>query len=168
MKKIIFSLFMLFFLVVSSMAQEGMWLLTQIDQLDLSKKGLTVAVADIYSKVKPAIYSAILQVGGGTGSFVSPEGLVLTNHHVAFTALQRASTTSSNYLTDGFLARTRNEEIKAPGYRALMVVDIQDVTKDIIEAATGISDPAEKDKKINAKIASMTEQIEKDKKDVKA
>ncbi len=168
MKKIIFSLFMLFYLVVSSMAQEGMWLLTQIDQLDLSKKGLTVAVADIYSKDKPAIYSAILQVGGGTGSFVSPEGLVLTNHHVAFTALQRASTTSSNYLTDGFLARTRNEEIKAPGYRALMVVDMQDVTKDIVEAAKGITDPTEKDKKVNAKIASMTELIEKDKKDVKA
>ena len=168
MKKINFSLFMLLVLAFSSMAQEGMWLLTQIDQLDLSKKGLTVAVADIYSKDKPAIYSAILQVGGGTGSFVSPEGLVLTNHHVAFTALQRASTTSSNYLTDGFLARTRNEEIKAPGYRALMVVDIQDVTKDIVEAATGISDPTEKDKKINAKIASMTELIEKDKKDVKA
>jgi hypothetical protein len=168
MKKINFTLFMLLFLAVSSMAQEGMWLLTQLDQLDLNKKGLAITVSDLYSKDKPALYSAILQVGGGSGSFVSPDGLVLTNHHVAYTALQRVSTTGSNYLTDGFLARTRGEEIKAPGYRALMVVEIKDVTGEVLDAASGITDPTEKDKKINAKIASMSDMIEKDKKDVRA
>ena len=168
MKKINFTLFMLLFLAVSSMAQEGMWLLTQLDQLDLNKKGLAIPIGELYSKDKPALYSAILQVGGGTGSFVSPDGLVRTNHHVAYTALQRVSTTGSNYLTDGFLARTRSEEIKAPGYRALMVVEIKDVTGEVLDAARGISDPTEKDKKINAKIAAMSEVIEKDKKDVKA
>ncbi|MDP1620875.1 MAG: S46 family peptidase [Bacteroidales bacterium] len=168
MKKVIFGFIFLLLLAATSIAQEGMWLLTQTDQLDLSKKGLAIQTSDLYNKDKPALYSAILQVGGGTGSFVSPDGLVLTNHHVAFTALQRASSTSANYLTDGFLARTRNEEIKAPGYRALMVVEIRDVTGEVSEAAKGITDPTEKDKKVNAKIASMTDLIEKDKKDIKA
>jgi len=168
MKKINIALFLLVFLSLPSFAQEGMWLLPQIGQLDLNKKGLTIPVSELYSKDKPALYSAILQVGGGTGSFVSPDGLVLTNHHVAFTALQRASTTGSNYLTEGFLARTRNEEIKAPGYRALMVTDIRDVTSEVQEAGKGIADPTEKEKKINARIVAMTDLIEKDKKDIKA
>ncbi|MEI7724912.1 MAG: S46 family peptidase [Bacteroidota bacterium] len=168
MKKINFTLVIMLFLSVSSWAQEGMWLLTQLGQLDLGSKGLAIPAGDLYSKDKPALYSAILQVGGGTGSFVSPDGLVLTNHHVAYTALQRVSSTSTNYLTEGFLARTQSEQIKAPGYRALMVVDISDVTGKILDAARGITDPTEKDKKINAEIVAMTDLIEKDKKDVKA
>lgn len=168
MKKINFTLSLLLFLAVSSFAQEGMWLLTQIDQLELNKRGLAIPAGDLYSKDKPALYSAILQVGGGSGSFVSPEGLVLTNHHVAYTALQRASTPGTNYLTDGFLARNRNEEIKAPGYQALMVLEIRDVTQEVVEAAKDITDPTERDKKINAKIVLMSDLIEKDKKDIKA
>ena len=168
MKKFLTGTFVLFCLATVSWAQEGMWLLTQLDQIDVNKRGLEIKASDLYSKDKPALFSAILQVGGGTGSFVSPEGLVLTNHHVAFTALQRASSTSSNYLADGFLARTRAEEIKAPGYRALMVTEIRDVTGEVTAAGKGISDATEKEKKINARIAEMTAAIEKDKKDVKA
>ena len=168
MKKFLTGTFVLFCLATVSWAQEGMWLLTQLDQIDVNKRGLEIKASDLYSKDKPALFSAILQVGGGTGSFVSPEGLVLTNHHVAFTALQRASSTSSNYLADGFLARTRAEEIKAPGYRALMVTEIRDVTGEVTAAGKGITDATEKEKKINARIAEMTAAIEKDKKDVKA
>jgi len=168
MKKINIGLFILLFTAMSSFAQEGMWMLTQLDQLELNKKGLEIQADDLYNKDKASLYSAILQIGGGTGSFVSPEGLVLTNHHVAFTALQRASTTSNDFLTKGFLATTRNDEIKAPGYRALMIVEIKDVTSEVLEAAKGITDPTEKDKKINAKIVTMTDVIEKDKKDIKA
>ena len=168
MKRFFTTCFILMFLALSSWAQEGMWLLTQLGQLDLNKKGLVIPASDLYSMDKPALFSAILQIGGGTGSFVSPDGLVLTNHHVAFMALQRASTTSANYLTDGFLAPTRKDEIKAPGYRALMVVEIKDITGEVLEAGKGIADPTEKDRKINAKIAGMTNLIEKDKKDIKA
>ena len=168
MKKISLSLVMVLLLCLSLFAQEGMWLLTQIDQLDLNKKGLAIPVSDLYNKDKPALYSAIIQIGGGTGSFVSPDGLVLTNHHVAYTALQRSSSTNSDYITKGYLALNRSEEIKAPGYRAFMVIDMKDVTQEVLEVAKGITDPIEKDKKINSKIAAMTDEYEKGKKDIKA
>jgi hypothetical protein len=168
MKKFFVSLSVFILIVLSSFAQEGMWLLSQIDQLDLNQKGLAIQVSDLYSKDKPALYSAILQVGGGTGSFVSPDGLVLTNHHVAYTALQRSSSTNNDFISKGYLAKTRNDEMKAPGYRALMVIEMKDVTQEVLEAVKGISDPTEKDKKINAKIVAMTDVLEKDKKDIKA
>lgn len=168
MKKSSFTLLILLLSGFLSFAQEGMWLLNQLDQLELNKKGLEIATTELYSKDKPALYSAILQVGGGTGSFVSPEGLILTNHHVAYTALQRSSSTEKDYLTKGFLAENRNAEIQAPGYRALMVIEMKDVTAEIETVAKGISDPTEKDKKINAKIEEMTSVIEKDKKDITA
>jgi hypothetical protein len=168
MRKISISLVMVVLLGLSSFAQEGMWLLNQIDQLDLNKKGLIIPVSDLYNKDKPALFSAILQIGGGTGSFVSPDGLVLTNHHVAYTALQRASSANSDYITKGYLALNRQDEMKAPGYRALMVIEMKDVTQEVLEAAKGITDPTEKDKKINAKIVAMTDGYKKDKKDINA
>jgi hypothetical protein len=162
----LFILIWIYFL--SARAQEGMWLLSQIGQLDLPAKGLQIPVNDIYNPGKPSLYNAIVQLGGGTASFVSPEGLLVTNHHVAFTALQRASSTSSDYLTNGFLAASRAAEIQAPGYQASVLLEMKDVTVEVATAAAGITDPVEAEKKINAKIIQMTELIEKDKKDIRA
>ena len=168
MKKLnLLCLFLLLF-AWSVRAQEGMWLLTQIGQLDLKKKGLQIKETDIYSENKPALYNAVVQLGGGTASFVSPDGLLLTNHHVAFAALQRSSDVTSDYITHGFLAGSRTEEIKAPGYRARLLTGLKDVTGEILDAAKGITDPMERQKKMDEKIASMTEAIEKDKPDVEA
>lgn len=146
-----------------ALAQEGMWMLTQLGQLDLNKKGLLIPVEDIYTPGNPCLANAILQLGGGSASFVSPEGLVVTNHHVAFTALQRASDVKNNFLSEGFLAKDHSAEIPAPGYQAKLMLEMKDVTADILAAAQGITDPVEKDKKINAQIAEITKTIrEKD------
>jgi len=161
-------LLLLCFTAVFSFAQEGLWLLSQIDELGLESKGLQIKTTDIYSPGQPGLYKAIVQVGGGTGSFVSPEGLIVTNHHVAFTALQRASSVNSNYLNDGFTAWTRQEEIQAPGYAALSMLEMKDVTDEVLAAGKKISDPAEKDKAINKKIAGMTEKLEEGKDDISA
>ncbi len=155
-------------LAIQSFAQEGMWLLSQIGQLDLNKKGLQLSVEEVYSKDKPAVYNAIVQLGGGTASFVSPEGLLVTNHHVAFGALQRTSSVGSDFITNGFLAGSRAEEIQAPGYRARLLVEMKDVTGEVTAAGAGITDAAEKDKKINEKIQAMTDAIEKEKDDIQA
>ncbi len=149
-------------------AQEGMWLLDQIGQLGLNKKGLLIQTDQIYSKDKAGLCNAVVQLGGGTASFVSPEGLLLTNHHVAYTALQRVSSVKSNYLTDGYLATRRTDEIQAPGYRALLLTEMSDVTNEVTAAGKDITDPVERDKTIQRKIASMTEEIENGKEDVRA
>jgi hypothetical protein len=153
---------------LSAVAQEGMWLLSQIGQLDLANKGLQIPVEKIYSPDKPCLANAILQLGGGSASFVSPEGLVVTNHHVAYTALQRASSVSSDYLVNGFLAKERSAEISAPGYQAMIMLKMKDVTAEVLAAAKGITDPVEKDKKINQKIAAMTEAVKEKESDHEA
>jgi len=161
MKKLLVVVIFCLLAASQAVAQEGMWMLSQIGQLDLPGKGLKIPVEEIYSPDKPCLANAILQLGGGSASFVSPEGLVVTNHHVAYTALQRASSVSSDYLTNGFLAKERSEEISAPGYQALMMISMKDVTADILSAVKKISDPVERDKKINEKIAEITEAVKK-------
>ncbi|MEI6050857.1 MAG: S46 family peptidase, partial [Bacteroidota bacterium] len=109
---------------------------------------------------------AIVQLDGGTASFISKDGLLVTNHHVAFAAIQRASSVSSDYLINGFLATKRTDEIKAPGYNASLLIDMKDVTAEIVAAGKGISDPTEKNKKITEKIVQVTDSIKKGKDDI--
>jgi hypothetical protein len=143
----------------SLLGQEGMWMLTQLGQLDLAKKGLLIPVEKIYSPDKPCIANAILQLGGGSASFVSSEGLVVTNHHVAYTALQRASSIENDYITMGFLAKDRSQEIPSQGYEAKLMLEMKDVTSEVLAEVRSITDPVEKDKKVNALIAEMTESV---------
>ena len=166
MKKAAFVILAIFTFIVQLHAQEGMWLLTQINQLDLNKKGLQIPVSEVYSKDKPSISDAIVQLDGGTASFISKDGLLVTNHHVAFAAIQRASSVSSDYLINGFLATKRTDEIKAPGYNASLLIDMKDVTAEIVAAGKGISDPTEKNKKITEKIVQVTDSIKKGKDDI--
>jgi len=152
---------------IASIADRDL-LLNQIDQLNLKKEGLQIPVSAIYQPGKPAIANAVVQLGGGTASFVSPEGLLLTNHHVAYTALQRISEVESNYLTDGFLARERDKEISAPGYEARILLSMEDVTAQVQEAAGKTTDPAERDKLVNQFISEWTTRLEAEKEDLDA
>jgi hypothetical protein len=113
-------------------ADDGMWMPHQIKDLDLKGLGLQIDPHDLYKKDGTGLMSAVVSLGGGTGEFVSPEGLILTNHHVAFSALQRASTTEKDYIRDGFLARTRSEEIPAQGYIADVLLGYEEVTDRIM------------------------------------
>jgi hypothetical protein len=168
MKKAALLVFVLFTVIMQSYAQEGMWLLSQIGQLDLNKKGLQIPVSEVYSKDKPSVSDAIVQLDGGTASFVSKDGLLVTNHHVAFAAIQRVSNVNSDYLVNGFLATKRSDEIKAPGYQARLMLSMKDVTTEVLDAAKGLTDPTEKNKKINAKIAEMTKAAKNGKEDIEA
>lgn len=125
-------------------ADEGMWPIDALNKLpwkDLSAMGLELSPQQIYDGKGGGVAYAIVSLGGGTGSFVSPQGLILTNHHVAFGALQRTSTAEHNYIADGFNAGSFADEIPAPGYRASVLVSVTDVTRQVISAATdGMSD----------------------------
>jgi len=116
---------------------EGMYPISEIMKLDLRSKGLEIDPAEIYSTDKSLIF-AIVSVGA-TGSFVSPDGLFVTNHHVAFGAVQAASTKENDYIHDGFLAPTRGEEIQAKGMTARITESFQDVSAEVLSAVKPLS-----------------------------
>ena len=113
-------------------AEEGMWLPHQMKDLDLKKLGLKMNPEDLYKKDGTGLMSAVVHLGGGTGEFVSRDGLILTNHHVAFGALQRAATKENDYIKDGFIAWTKEEEIPAKGYIADVLLGYDDVTDEVL------------------------------------
>lgn len=168
MKKTIFTFLFLFLFTFSIKAQEGMWLLNQIQNLNLEQKGLEISTDKIYSSDKDALYKAIIQLGGGTASFISNEGLIITNHHVAYTALQRASIKENDHLMNGFIAFNRSDEIPAEGYTARLLLEMKDVTNEILESTKGLTDPMEINKKTNEKITEITAEITKGKEDITA
>ena len=100
-----------------ALTDEGQWTPDQIQSLNLRRAGLRIPVRDIFNPGGPGIHEATVRLGGGTGEFVSPDGLIMTNHHVAFGAVARIATVENDYITDGYLATSRDEEIQARGIR---------------------------------------------------
>ncbi|MGD8627471.1 MAG: S46 family peptidase [bacterium] len=110
--------------------EEGMWLPYAIPGEILSEMqaaGLELGPEDIWNDAGSGLANAVVHVGA-TGSFVSGEGLILTNHHVAYGAVQRISTPERNYIESGYLARTREDEVPAHGYIAYLLLSSEDVT----------------------------------------
>jgi Peptidase S46 len=97
---------------------------------------------------------------GGSGSFVSPDGLLLTNHHVARGQLQKNSTAEHDYLRDGFYAATPDQEMKSPDLEVNVLVGMQDVTARVQGAAKGIADNAKALKAREAEVAAITKESE--------
>ena len=126
----------------SARADEGMWLLQLMKQqnsIDLMKKqGLKLEADDLYNPNGVSLKDAVGIFGGGcTGEIISPEGLILTNHHCGYGAIQQHSSVEHDYLTDGFWAMNRSEELPTPGLKFRFVhriVDITDLVNDKIKA----------------------------------
>jgi hypothetical protein len=114
-------------------AEEGMWMPHQIKELGLNSKGLKIPWTKIYNEDGTGLINAIVRVRTGTGSFVSKNGLILTNHHVAFRAIQQSSDKDHDYITHGFMARTTAEEIPAPGYYINVFLGYEDVTSSVLK-----------------------------------
>ena len=116
-----------------------MWLPCLISQRigDMRAKGFRLTAEDIYSINKASMKDAVVLFGGGcTGELVSPEGLLLTNHHCGYGAIQRHSTVENDYLTHGFWARTRSEELPNEGLNVKFLVRMEEVTGRIAAGAT--------------------------------
>jgi len=113
-------------------ADEGMWMLHQIAALDqdgLREMGLQLTPQEIWDpKTQTGLASAVCSLGGCSASFVSPDGLIVTNHHCAFRAIQVNSSPEHDYITDGFLAAARGEELPASGYHVYVFKGYDDVT----------------------------------------
>jgi hypothetical protein len=140
---------------------EGMYPLTEVRNLDLKDAGLKIPIDEVYNPDGVSLVDALVNIGGCTGSFVSPEGLIITNHHCAFGAVQRASTTENNYLENGFLARSNSEEIPAKGIICKITQSYEDVSDTILKAADAVSDISERETAIKDKIKELIEREEK-------
>ena len=126
------------FLLASASAEEGMWMPKQLPDIGnkLKAEGLALDPKTM-TQLTEFPMNAVVSLGGCTASFVSPQGLVVTNHHCAFGSLQYNSTVQKNILRDGFLARTLAEEVPAaPGSRVFVTVDVQNVTDKVIDPKT--------------------------------
>src|SRR5690606_9301164 len=123
---------------------EGMFPLSDLDRAGLRQAGLKINEADIYNPGHVGLVDALVRVGGCTGSFVSPDGLIITNHHCAFSAVQLASTPANDYLKNGFVADTRQKEIQAQGLTIRITDSYEDVSDRILQAVSTIKDPAER------------------------
>ena len=119
----------------TAVADEGMWLLPYIKKMnskDLKQHGCKLKAEDIYSAEKSSLKDAIVVFGGGcTGEIVSPNGLLFTNHHCGYDAIQKLSSVEHDYLKDGFWAQNNAEELPAEGLSVRFVRHIFDVTADI-------------------------------------
>lgn len=122
----------------ASHADEGMWQPHQLPAMadELKAKGLEIDAKSI-SKLTEFPMNAVISLGGCTASFVSPKGLVVTNHHCAYGAIQYNSTPEKNLLRDGFLAKTFADELPAtPGSRVYVTEDVTNVTERVIGGLT--------------------------------
>ncbi|NLV20057.1 MAG: S46 family peptidase [Bacteroidetes bacterium] len=136
MKKILTTL-VLFTLLFSwrAKADEGMWMLPLIEKLNIGKMtemGLRLTAEDIYSLNQTSVKDAIVSIPGCTGEIVSSQGLLMTNHHCGYGSIQSHSTVEHDYLTDGFWAMTKEEELPCSGMYANFLVRIEDVTKQVM------------------------------------
>jgi hypothetical protein len=124
------SLFLALFLALPTLADEGMWMPQQMPALatQLRAAGFELDAAKLADLTGDPM-GAVVSLGGCTASFVSPDGLVVTNHHCAFGSIQHNSTTERDLIANGFLAKTRDEELPAaPGTKLWVTSKIEDVT----------------------------------------
>ena len=117
-------------------ADEGMWMLPLIEKLNIQKMngmGLTLTADQIYSDKNVSLKDAVVVFGNGcTGVMVSNQGLVFTNHHCGFDAIQKHSTVEHNYLKNGFTAEKLEDEIPSPGLSVKFLVSVTDITERVI------------------------------------
>ena len=132
MKRSLVCLFLFFLLFSPLFADEGMWMLHLLRQQKLSEMqqlGLQLEDVDIYNPDGSSLKDAVVQFGRGcTGEVISPNGLVLTNHHCGYGQIQQHSTLEQNYLEEGFWAMTPEEELPNPGLTVTFIEGIEEVT----------------------------------------
>jgi hypothetical protein len=134
-------------------ADEGMWLLTLINELNIKKMqemGCKLSADDIYSINKSSLKDAVVIFGRGcTAEIVSSQGLILTNHHCGYDAIQYHSTVEHDYLSQGFWAKNKEQELAVPDLTVTFLVRVEDVTDKIIPLLNDKMKESERDTAIN-------------------
>ena len=155
-KLLLFAL--LFSFTFCSFADEGMWipLLLKKNEADMQKKGFKLTAEDVYSINHSSMKDAVVLFGGGcTGEIISSEGLLLTNHHCGYWAINSISTVENNYLHNGFWAKSKEEEIPLKGQKATFLIRMEDVTAAVLEGVTDKMKESERQELIRKNVAAI-------------
>ena len=139
MKRTLLLIALLCATTLTAVADKGMWLPSLISSRikDMKSKGFKLSAEDIYSVNEASLKDAVVLFDGGcTGEIVSEEGLLLTNHHCGYDAIQALSSVEHDYLTDGFWAMNHSEELYCPGLKVHILVRMEDVTSRIAAGET--------------------------------
>ena len=163
MKRLLLSLAIL---LTSAMAfaGEGMWIpmLLQYNEKEMQEMGMRITADDIYSINHSSLKDAIVLFGGGcTGEIVSDYGLLLTNHHCGFDYIQQHSSVEHDYLTDGFWAMDRSQELPCPGLTVIFLREMRDVTDKVTFNVTDDMEEAERQQRIDENIKKLVADVEK-------
>ena len=165
MKKFSMFLFAAFFAATAA-ADEGMWLLPYLQKMniaDMRAKGCELSAEEIYAADRSSLKDAIVIFGAGcTGEVVSPEGLLLTNHHCGYGAIQSLSSVEHDFLKNGFWARSRAEELPAPGLEVRFVRRIADVTADVLGAVPSTAMGEERAELVKKQVAEVRKRFGKE------
>lgn len=146
-------------------AEEGMFPLSELKNIDVKKAGLKIKPEELYNPNGTSLIDAIVRVGGCTGSFLSNEGLIVTNHHCAFSFVQAISDTKNDYIKYGFLANGREQEVPAKGLVCKITASYKDVSADVL-AGTQNLDAVSRVKMIAENIKKITADENKANKDL--
>ena len=145
---------------MATSSEEGMYPISEIHKLNLKAKGLEIDPLDLFNPDGISLIDGICKVGGASGSFVSPDGLILTNHHVAYGGIRSASTPENDYLKEGFLARTRADEVEAKGYIVRITESYEDVSDEVLSAIEDDMDPVARSKAVEQRIKEIVARAE--------
>jgi hypothetical protein len=152
-------------LIASAHADEGQWQPHQLPQLksELKRIGITIPAEKLADLSKHPM-SAIVSLGGCSASFVSPDGLIVTNHHCAYGAVQRNSTPEHNYIVNGFLARTRDAELPGgPNTLVYVTEKVENVTERVLKGLSANLSGKERHEQVESRIKALIAECESDK-----
>ena len=166
-KKFLLAIALLLSVLVAK-ADEGMWLPYALNGQNLAEMqamGCKLTAEQIFSFNQPSIKDAIVQFGGGcTGEIISPEGLLLTNHHCGLSYVQKHSSVEHDYLTDGFWANEKSQELPNPGLSVLFLNYVEDVTEAVLKGVTAETSESDREDIIDENMEKLTKERKGDRK----
>lgn len=160
MKKLFLFLFVCILNFSGLRAEEGMWipsLLERLNEGEMIDMGMRITAKDIYDINHASLKDAIVSIGGCTAEIISDQGLLITNHHCGYSRIQRHSSIEHDYLTDGFWAMNKSEELPNEGMIARLLIRIDDVTLPVLKGVSESMTETERDAVIRKNIKQITE-----------
>lgn len=148
--------------VVVAHAEDGMFPMSELPRLNLAEKGIELTAEQLFNPNQVSVVDGICRVNGCTGSFVSANGLILTNHHCAFDAIQKASSSQNDLLANGFSAPGREQEIPAPDYVVRITENYRDVSDEVLSSVQDAMSFLERTKAIDRRRKELEAAAEKD------